>query len=348
MFFDIRLTGSGCEVSLIGWSLIADVHASKGAIRMKKFGIAMCVVAAAMFLSASAFPQGEKQGQGQVTVTILPKHDGDQAPTVSAQDLSIKVNGKDAKVSNFESLRSATDVIELVVLIDSSARTSLGRQFEDIAQFVNTLPPNVRATVGYMQNGNSNLTGPFTTDHAAILRGLHLPIGGAGVDSSPYFCLSDLAKRWPSRDTNVRREVVMVTDGVDQYNRRYDPDDPYVQAAINDAVRARMVIYTIYWRSEGRADNTQYANNAGQNLMLSVAQATGGKSFWEGAGNPVSFQPYFEELTRRFKNQYELSFVVPMNGKPQIEQFKLKFKSPGEEVDSPQQVFVARPGVAQD
>ena len=32
-------------------------------------------------------------------------------------------------------------------------------------------------------------------------------------------------------------------------------------------------------------------------------QATGGKSFWQGMGNPVSFQPYFEELTRRLRNQ---------------------------------------------
>jgi len=301
-----------------------------------------------MLLSASAFAQGEKDGQGQAVVTIMPKHDGDQAPNLSTQDLTIKVNGKDTKVTNLESLRSATDPIELVVLIDSSARTSLGRQFEDIEQFVNTLPPNVRVTIGYMMNGNSNLTGPFTADHAAVLRGLHLPIGGAGVDGSPYFCLSDLAKRWPSRETNVRREVVMVTDGVDEYERRYDPEDPYVQAAINDALRAHLVVYSIYWTNRGRFDRSMYANNAGQNLLLAVTQATGGKSFWEGMGNPVSFQPYFEELTRRFKNQYELSFAVPMNGKPQIEQFKLKFKAPGSEVDSPEQVFVARQGLAQD
>jgi hypothetical protein len=315
---------------------------------MKKSGVAIYVAAGAMLLSASAFAQGEKDGQGQAVVTIMPKHDGDQAPNLSTQDLTIKVNGKDTKVTNLESLRSATDPIELVVLIDSSARTSLGRQFEDIEQFVNTLPPNVRVTIGYMMNGNSNLTGPFTADHAAVLRGLHLPIGGAGVDGSPYFCLSDLAKRWPSRETNVRREVVMVTDGVDEYERRYDPEDPYVQAAINDALRAHLVVYSIYWTNRGRFDRSMYANNAGQNLLLAVTQATGGKSFWEGMGNPVSFQPYFEELTRRFKNQYELSFAVPMNGKPQIEQFKLKFKAPGSEVDSPEQVFVARQGLAQD
>jgi hypothetical protein len=238
--------------------------------------------------------------------------------------------------------------VELVVLIDGSARTSLGRQMEDIEKFVKSLPPNIRATIGYMENGNAELSGPLTADHEAVLRGLHLPVGSRGSNASPYFCLSDLAKRWPSQDRTARREVVMVTDGVDEYNRRYDPEDPYVQAAINDSVRAHMVVYAIYWRDQGRADQTQYADNTGQNLILNVTQATGGKSFWEGTGNPVSFQPYLEELTRRFKNQYEISFVAPIGNKPEIEGFKLKFKAPGSEVDAPQEVFVARPGVAEN
>jgi hypothetical protein len=315
---------------------------------MKNVGIAIVVAAGAMLLAAPAFPQAEKEGQGEVIVTILPKHDGETAPNVSTQDLTIKINGKDAKITNFAALKSDRDPIELAILIDGSARTSLGRQLDDIAQFVKSLPPNVRATIGYMQNGNAALTGPFSTDHQAILRGLHIPGGTPGSNGSPYFCLSDLAKRWPSQDTSVRREVLMVTDGVDEYNRRYDPEDPYVEAAVNDAVRAHLVVYTIYWANQGRFDRTNYANNSGQNLLLTVTEATGGKSFWEGTGNPVSFQPYLEELTRRFKNQYELSFVAPMKGKPEIDNLKLKFKAPGEEVNVPQEVFVMNSGVAQN
>jgi len=315
---------------------------------MKKMGMAVYMAAGAILLAASAFPQGEKEGQGQVIVTVMPKHSGDQAASLTAQELTIKVNGKDSKVTNLEALKSATDPVELVVLIDGSARTSLGRQLEDITQFVNTLPPNVRTTIGYMQNGVAELTGPFSSDHAQVLRGLHIPVGSAGTNGSPWFCLSDLAKRWPAGDANVRHEVVMITDGVDEYNPRFNPDDPYVQAAINDAVRARMVVYAIYWRDQGRFDRTGYANNDGQNLLQIVTQATGGKSFWEGIGNPVSFQPYLEELTHRLQNQYELSFSVPLKGKPEVETLKLKFKAPGSEVDAPQQVFVTQPGLAQE
>jgi len=133
----------------------------------------------------------------------------------------------------------------------------------------------------------------------------------------------------------------MVTDGVDNYERRLDLDDPYVQAAISDSVRAGMVVYSIYWKNEGRADNTANADTAGQSLLSQVTQATGGRNFWTGTGNPVSFQPFFEELTRRLHNQYELGFSAPLNGKPQVETFKLKLSVPGAEVDAPQQVWVA-------
>jgi hypothetical protein len=323
-------------------------RASKGAIDMKTFRMAVGLAAGMLLMAAPMFGQGEKDGQGQAVVTILPKHAGDAAANVSAQDVKLKVNGKDTSVTNLVPLRGPKDGLELVVLLDGSARSSLGSQLGEIEQFVQSLPPNAKVAIGYMENGRAALTGPLSSDHAQVLRGLHLPAGTPGSNGSPYFCLSDLAKRWPSTETGTRREVLMVTDGVDEYNRRYDPDDPYVQAAMNDSIRAGLVVYSIYWRSQGRADATAYANDTGQNLLVQVTQTTGGKSFWEGMGNPVSFQPYLEELTRRFQNQYELSFVTRFNGKPEIEGLKLKLSAPGSEVDAPQQVFVVRSGVAQN
>jgi hypothetical protein len=74
--------------------------------------------------------------------------------------------------------------------------------------------------------------------------------------------------------------------------------------------------------------------------LAQVTQATGGKSFWEGTGNPVSFEPYFDELTRRFRNQYELGFTSSLGSKPEVETLKLKLSAPGTEVDTPQQVLV--------
>ncbi len=286
--------------------------------------------------------EAQQMVQGQAVITVLPKVDGQLPSSVIQQDLAVKVNGKNAKVTHWGPIQAPGNQVELVLLIDSGARSSLGREMNDIEKFVQGLPPNVKAAIAYMQNGQAIFAGPLTTDRTKILGNLHLPMGASGISASPYFCLSQLAKNWPGQDGHARREVVMVTDGVDPYQRQYDSEDPYVEAAINDATRARLVVYAIYWMNTGFADRTEVANNTGQNLLEQVTQATGGKSFWQGMGNPISFQSYFEELSRRLKNQYELGFTAPSDIKPGVQEFQLKLHAPGTEIDAPQKVLMVQ------
>jgi hypothetical protein len=306
-------------------------------------------LALATVLAAPAFSQNDGlEGQGRAVVTVLPKKDSAGPVSVTAQDISLKIDGKLAKITAFKPIQSPENNIELVLLLDNASRSSLGTQFGEIESFVKSLPPNVKAAIAYMQNGQATFTGPLSADHTQVLRALHLPAGMVGVNASPYFCLSDLAKRWPPQDQAARRVVVMVTDGVDPYALRYDPENPYLQAAISDAARAHLVVYSIYWGGRGSGGNRRYGNMAGQNYLSEVTQATGGKSFWMGMGNPVSFQPYFDELIRRFRNQYVLDFTTGLTGKPQIEEMRLKFSAPNAEVNSPQKVLVYPAAFAQN
>lgn len=310
---------------------------------MKRIALAMTLAAGAIMAAAPAFPQNENEGRGQAVVTVLPAKDAAQTPNLSQQDLAIKINGKDSTITNFMPLRGQNDRLEMVVLVDSSARSSIGTQLNDIANFVKTLPPEAKVSVAWMVNGTAQLATPLTTDHQAALKGIHMPIGVPGTSASPYFCLSNLAQHWPSGDRAARRVVVMITDGVDYYDPRYDPEDPYMQAAITDSVKSGLVVYSIYWQNQGRFDRRMYATDAGQNLLLQVTQATGGYSYWEGYGNPVSFQPYFKDLDRRLQNQYEVAFTAPLKGKSgDVANIKLKVNGAPTKVDAPQQVFVSR------
>ena len=292
-----------------------------------------------MIALVPAFASSENQlGQGQAVITVLPAKNAAPA-AVNAQDLSLKVNGKTTNITGLEPLRGPDSKVELVVLIDDSARTGLGNQMKDVASFIRTLPPNAAVTVGYMENGRAALAGPFTMNRDQAVKALRIPMGVPGVDASPYFSLDALAKNWPSSDPDARREVVMVTDGVDNYDRRYDPEDPYVQTAINDAVKAHLIVYSIYWQDAGRFNRSLFAANAGQNLLLQVTGATGGNSYWMGTGNPVSLSPYLDDIKQRLNNQYELSFMAPSNGRLQLANFKLKVND-GTKVDAPEQVVV--------
>jgi hypothetical protein len=315
---------------------------------MKKPGLAVWVAALALLGTALGFSQNvSAQGQGRAIVTVLPKHAGEAPLNLAKQDLSVKVDGKEATVTSWRPLQSPENRVELVLLIDGSARNTLGLQFDDIAHFFKGLPPNVKSAIAYMQNGSAVFAGPLSADSAQVLRALHLPGGTPGSDASPYFCLSDLAKNWPSGDRGARRVVLMVTNGVDNYELRYDSNDPYVQSAIDDSVRAGLIIYSIFWQSDGRIGRSFNVNGGGQNHLIEVSDATGGKSFWIGSGNPVSFASYFDEIALRLRSQYELGFATPLSGKPRIETLKLKLNATGVAVNSPQNVMVF-PAAAQN
>jgi hypothetical protein len=215
----------------------------------------------------------------------------------------------------------------------------LSTQLGEIRDFVKNLPPDAKVTIGYMENGISRLSGPLTTDHDAVLKNLHIPAGFAGQDASPYFCLSSLVKNWPSNDRSARREVVMVSDGVDPYYRGIDLDDPYMNAAISDSVRSGVVVYSIYWENKGRFSRTMWGNDIGQNLLLQVTQATGGNSYWQGLGNPVSFQPFLQDIQRRLQNQYEVGFTAPVK-KAEVANLKLKVNGISGKVAAPGEVYV--------
>jgi hypothetical protein len=315
---------------------------------MKKFKVvAIAMVATALLMASSARAQNEhRQGQGQAIVTVLPAHEGEQAVNVAIQGVKIKLNGGQSTVTGWTPLRGADSRVELVVLIDSGASLSLGEEMGEIRHFIQETPSNTKIAIAYMQNGRAVFAGPLSADPAEVERGLHLPGGMSGSSASPYFCLSDLAKNWPSTDRAARREVVMISDGVDYYQMRYDPDDQYVQAAIKDSARAGLVVHTFYWLGQGRVSRSGYENNAGQNLLLQVSQATGGKSYGEGMGNPVSFEPFFTDLRRRLRNQYALRFTSRLDGKPEVESLKLQLSVSAAKVDVPLQVLVSPAGSA--
>jgi hypothetical protein len=304
---------------------------------MKRIGL---MVAGALLIAAQAFAQSDS-GAGHAVVTILAKHN-EAVPNIPQQDMSAKVNGKDAAITGWAPFKGPNDGMELIVLIDSSAR-NLGRQFDEMKQFVQNLNPDTKVAIGYMQNGYAAMAGPFSTDHKQIIAEFHLP---AGPGTNPYFTLSDLSHKWPSQDRKVRREIILLSDGVDPENPHFDPEDVYVESATRDCIQAGIVVYTIYWRSGFDGAAGSMTAEGGQSHLNTLTQATGGYSYWSGEGNPVSFQPFFDDLQRRFENQYSLEFTAPMDRKPQIDSLKLKVEGLGLQVTAPQQVYV-HPGSAE-
>ncbi|MGC2161184.1 MAG: hypothetical protein WA634_04685 [Silvibacterium sp.] len=302
-------------------------------------GLIAAVPLVAAFASLAAYGQDAAGVPAKTILTALPK-DPEQTPTIMPEDVKIKVNGKSVQAENITPLRGDRAGLELVILIDSGARNSLGRQLSEIADFIKSLPPSTEIGIAYMMNGRAMFQQPFTTDKTLALRALHLPGGTAGSSASPYFCISDLAKNWPSNNTGNRREVIAITDGIDPYEVRYDPADPYVDAATKDSIRAGVVVDALYWHDMGFASRVGFLASGGQNLLTLITSNTGGMLYYQGLSNPVSFAPFFRDLSKRLDNQYELSFMAPAGKKPQVASLNVKLKAPGVKLSAPNLVFV--------
>jgi hypothetical protein len=312
-------------------------------MKIERFFTPVGLIAALPLFAAAtaltAYGQSSDAVPAKTVITVLSKN-AEEPAAIQPQDLKIQVNGKSVQADNVTPLRGDRAGLELVILIDSGARNSLGRQMGEIADFVKSLPPSTNVAIAYMMNGQAVFQQPFTTDKSLALRALHLPGGTAGSSASPYFCLSDLAQKWPSTNTNNRREVLMITDGIDPYEVRFDPDDPYVNKATKDAIRAGVVVDALYWHDAGLADRNGFLASGGQNLLALTTNATGGMFYYQGLGNPVSFTPYLSDLSRRLENQYELGFVVPGKSKQNVETLKVKLDMPGTKLNAANLVLV--------
>ena len=285
-----------------------------------------------------AFRAGAAQetSTGRAVVTAETKA-AEGVTTIPRQSISVYENRKLQDVSGWTPLRGARSGLQLVVLLDDSSRGNLGLQLNDIRSFLSGLPPTVQVAIGYMRNGTPNLVQNFTNDHAQAAKALRLPQGIAGGNGSPYFCLSDLVKHWPGGNNDIRREVIMVTDGVDRYSGgRFDPENPYVRAATSDAQKAGVIVYSIYYRGAGRFDRSALATDGGQNYLTQISGDTGGKVYLEGFGNPVSFAPFLSDIQHKLQNQYELTFVS--TAKPGLQPVRVKTNQPNTSLRFPARV----------
>ena len=271
-------------------------------------------------------------------VTVEPQN-GSAVPTLTEKDIMVFQNQDREPVTEWVPATGDHAALEFFILIDDSSGTSLGTQLGDLRTFINSQAPTTKIGVAYMQNGIARIMQDPTTDHAAAAKALRLPLGEAGANASPYFSLSDLAKKWPPSD--ARREILMVSSGVDRYYGETDFEDPYLATAIDDLQKAGIVVYAIYTPSVGHFGHSYWETYWGQLYLARVADVTGGESYYIGfSGPPVSFQPYLQSISRDLSNQYLLTFAAKPPKKAGLEPIKVKTEVPNVDLVAPHRVFV--------
>lgn len=226
-----------------------------------------------------------------------------------------------------------------MLLIDDSARGTFDTEINTLKQFVNSLPADTEVAVAYMRNGMAQITAPFTRDHAAAANGIRVAVGPGGADVSPYDSLSDAIKRWPQNGAE-RKEVVMISSGIEALGGGWDPENPYVNAGIQDAQKAGVTVYSIYSPSVGHLGHSFWRNTWGQNFLSQLSDETGGESYMIGFGSPVTFEPFLQQILQQLQHQYLLTFTARPEQKSGLQPIRVSILEKDASVAAPDKVYV--------
>jgi len=166
----------------------------------------------------------DNQMQGNVPVRVLvsvsSKH---ESPEITKDDVLVYKGKERLPVTAWTAAAGPNGGLQLAVIIDDSTSVSaIGNQLGDIAEFIRQQDATTLVGVFYAQNGTVTVNQDFTPDHEKAAKALRLPVGRAQAFASPYLSLMDFMKRWPP--TQDRREILLVSDGIDRF--RGDPFSP--------------------------------------------------------------------------------------------------------------------------
>jgi hypothetical protein len=264
-----------------------------------------------------------------MVVTVKTSH-GNQVPVVAANDVEVFQRDKQDMVTSWVPFQGDRAGLQLFIVIDDTSRDSVSLQFNSIGKFIDEQPASTSIGLGYMRNGMVVTAQALTPDHDLVKKALRLPLGATVGYTSPYLALSDLMKKWP--ETKDRREILMITSGIDPLGGGFSNDpynNPYLDAAANQAQRGGFVVYSIYTSGAGIGGRGRGLRTSFQQAGLDLlSQKTGGETYYLGLGSPVDFTPYLDDVSFCLKHQYELVFLAKGGKKPTLEPVKVKTEMP--------------------
>jgi hypothetical protein len=300
------------------------------------------VLAGFVFATLPMFAQGIPT-EGPVPTTALITVQTKGGAPLDPALLKLQINKEQVPITSVRPVPPAA--AQIAILIDDGVRSGFSNQLGEFADFINALPPGTKVLLGYMQNGEVRGMNSFTANHQAAVAQLRIPMSIAGIDGSPYFTLSEFVKHWPSNEPGARF-VLMITNGIDLYNGRpsvLNQDSPYVQTAQEDAERAGVAVYSIYY---GQAfQQGARGSFSGQSYLAQVGEATGAESYNIGTITPPSLAPYLNEFDQAFAQSYIVSFQLNASHEKRdtLTRIKLSTSQPGVKIHAPENVH---PGVA--
>jgi len=273
--------------------MIKKIKSSRLAMRM----VALVLVSGLFAANAVA------EGPGTVTMTVTAVGKKNTSPPiVTNDDVQLYVNKERTQIADWKH----DGKLYLAILIDDSLDSIIANQWNDLKAFFAAQPDTTYISVSFARNGTAMVAQDFTNDHELAAKALRIPLGSGGAFTSPYLALLDLMKRWPT--SADRRSILLFSSGIDYFRGDFWTRPSDLDSTISRAQKENINVWTIYAPDAGHRGRGFFIANRAQSYLTELSDETGAESFYLGIAEPVTFKPYFDELSMHLSNQYLLTF----------------------------------------
>jgi len=287
--------------------------------------------------------------QVHLVLTDQSLSDDGEIPAIQKENLQVKQGKNVLRLEQLIPAQGDNAALQLFLLIDDTCDSQIGNNLNDLREFIKAQPPTTMVGVAYMSNATIQVAQNLTVDHDLAANAIRLPRGITSTMDSPYLSLISLVKAWPQQ--KVRREVILVSDGIDRLRNESEWSGPETSMAMRtspgrparpvapmstmpsislDADTASsvsqqfgVIVHSIYSPGVGRLGRNAWEQQLGQSGVAKITDETGGEYFALGTQNPVSFKPYLDRLQRIFGNQYYLVFQAIPKKKPGLQRVQI-------------------------
>ncbi|MFZ0818577.1 MAG: hypothetical protein WAM91_00790 [Candidatus Acidiferrales bacterium] len=311
---------------------------------MRKFYKIMILSLAVVSISIATMGQGAGQQEGlpiSVTVTVSMKN-RNAPPAIPQDEVVARQDGSVRRVISWVPTSASGTGLDLAVLIDTSVTSNISNRWDELRDFLRSQPANTQEGIAYANFGSARFEQELTGDHEKAAKALRMPGTNPDENTGIYDAGRDLIKKWPA--SKNRKAVVLISDGLDFNNGGSSPDpdrNPSLQSLIEYAQQAGVTFYAIYARGGGEQTQDTILVSRGQGCLDRLAKDTGGESFIDGLGTPVSLQPFLEDIAKELGQQYILTFAAKPASKAGYSRLKVVVETKNVEILAPDRVYVA-------
>ena len=224
--------------------------------------------------------------------------------------LIVKENNEEQQILSIRSIEDAP--LSIAVLIQDDLTSNFNLQIQDIKKFITRLPRGSRVMVAYLRGGTTQIRQRFTDDLNRAAESLRIVTStGSSAPRNPYDGVVDVLDRFDALPAG-RRAILLVSDGLDVSNG-FDSASPSqsidLDKAILRAQRRSVAVFSIYSPATYTASGEGRPVLLGQGSLQKISDETGGRAFFQGSIAPISFEPFFKDLSILLNRQFLLTYL---------------------------------------